>query len=102
MSEIKHKLKKEASHINTEIRDKISGYIVAAFGLVAGLAWNDTIKSFIEYVFPLKENTLLAKFIYSIAITLVVVFVSVYTLRFFQKKDDKAEENEKRERREKK
>lgn len=93
MSAIKHKLKKEASHINTEVRNKISGYIVGAFGLVAGLAWNDTIKSFIEYIFPLKENTLLAKFIYSVIITLFVVFVSVYILKFIEKKEA-ADENE--------
>jgi phosphotransferase system glucose/maltose/N-acetylglucosamine-specific IIC component len=97
MSAIKHKLKKEASHINTEVRNKISGYIVGAFGLVAGLAWNDTIKSFIEYIFPLKENTLLAKFIYSVIITLIVVFVSVYILRFIEKKESAAENEAKKE-----
>ncbi len=82
--EFRSKIKKEIGGINTEAKEKIAGYIVAAFGLVAGLAWNDAIKSFIEYFFPLKGNGLLAKFIYAFAITLFVVFISVYIIRILK------------------
>ena len=85
---IKDKVKQEFSGINKEARNKIAGYIVAAFGLVAGLAWNDAIKSFIEHVFPLKENSILAKFIYAVAITLVLVLVSVYVVRILKGKEE--------------
>jgi len=84
---IKNKLKEEISSIKKEAREKIAGYIVAAFGLVAGLAWNDAIRSMIEYFFPLEENSLLAKFIYAILITLVVVLISVYTIKILKGKE---------------
>lgn len=71
------------------VRERTISYIVAAFGLVAGLAWNEAIKSFIEYLFPLAQNTLLAKFIYALALTVVLVFVSVYLARLFKKEENK-------------
>ncbi len=64
--------------IKREIRIRTVGYIVGAFGLVAGLAWNDAIRSLIEHLFPVEVNSLWAKFIYAIIITLVVIFVSVW------------------------
>lgn len=81
---IKDIIKKEVSGINKEVRSKITGYMVTAFSLVAGLAWNDAIKSFIEYYFPLEKNSLMAKFIYAVAITIFVVLVSVYIVRIFK------------------
>ena len=84
MQQIKTKIKGEVSDINKEIRSKVAGYIMAAFGLVAGLAWNDAIKSFIEHVFPMEENSLWAKFIYAIIITLILVIVSVYIVKILR------------------
>lgn len=79
-------LKKDGREIKKEIRQRTIGYIVAAFGLVAGLAWNDAVKTLIENLFPLGKGTLLAKFIYAISITLVLVVISVYLVRFSEKK----------------
>jgi C4-dicarboxylate transporter len=84
------KIKKESEEIKTEAKQRIIGYIVAAFGLVAGLAWNEAVKSLIEYIFPLSRNTLLLKFIYAILITLVLVFISIYLVKLL-----KAEEKNK-------
>lgn len=78
-------LKKDGKEIKREIRQRTIGYIVAAFGLVAGLAWNDAVKTLIENLFPLGRGTLLAKFIYAISMTLVVVVISVYLIRFSEK-----------------
>jgi len=39
------KIKAEQMRIREEVRKKTIGYIVAALGLVAGLAWNDAIKT---------------------------------------------------------
>jgi len=79
--------KKEISNLKEGFRNKLLSYITAAFGLVAGLAWNDAIKSLIEYFFPLEKNTILLKFIYAILITLVFVFVTLYLLKIFEKKE---------------
>jgi hypothetical protein len=85
MSKIKSKIKSEIDEVKQEIRDKTVGYIVTALGLVAGLAWNDAVKGLIEYLFPAQKNTLQAKFIYAIIITLFIVFLSVYLVKFFRK-----------------
>lgn len=76
------KIKEEGRGLTREVRERTFGYMVAAFGLVAGLAWNEAIKSLIEYLFPLAQNTLLAKFLYAVIITLMVIFVSFYLTRF--------------------
>lgn len=73
--------------IRKEIRKQTAGYLVAAFGLVAGLAWNDAVKALIEYIFPLSTNSLMAKFGYAILITVVVIVVSTYLLRLTKEND---------------
>lgn len=89
MLSIKDAIKKEISGINKEVRNKIAGYMITAFSLVAGLAWNDAIKSFIEYYFPLEKNSLLAKFIYALVFTMIVVLVSVYIARILKSREKK-------------
>lgn len=78
-------LKDRGAVIEKEIREKTLGYIITSFGLVAGLAWNDAIKVAIEEFFPLKKDGLRAKFIYAIAITAVVVIISMYLSHIFKK-----------------
>ena len=74
--------------LRKEIRERTLGYMLTAFGLIAGLAWNDAVKGFIEYLFPLPQNTLPAKFLYAAIISIVVVFISVYLSRLLQQSDD--------------
>ena len=83
-----NKIRSHGKKLRKEIREKTIGYIVAAFGLVAGLAWNDAVKTLIEYFFPLQQNTLFAKFIYAAFITIVLVIVSVYLVRLTGEKED--------------
>jgi hypothetical protein len=85
MKEIRQKIKDKGLKLEHEVREKTVGYIVASFGLVAGLAWNEAIKAFIEAFFPLQKDTLKAKFIYAVAITFVLVLVSLYLSRFLSK-----------------
>lgn len=93
---IKSKIKSEVTSVKQEIRNKVAGYIVAAFGLVAGLAWNDAIKALIDYFFPAEQNGLKAKFSYAILITVVVVIVSVYVVKFLKKEELKEEKDKKK------
>ncbi|KKQ28118.1 MAG: hypothetical protein US42_C0002G0073 [Candidatus Magasanikbacteria bacterium GW2011_GWC2_37_14] len=74
--------KKETKKVGTEVKQKIGTYVLAGFGLVAGLAWNEAIKGLIERYFPLASGGgLLAKFIYAVIITIVIVVVSIYILK---------------------
>lgn len=83
------KIKTEGKNIELEMKKRIVGYITAAFGLVAGLAWNEAIKAMIEYFFPLDRGSVLAKFVYAMGITLVLVLVSVYLAKLALKKENK-------------
>ncbi len=67
--------------LEREIRERTTGYVVAAFGFVAGLAWNEAIKALIEFFFPLSTNTVLAKVLYAIVVTLLVVVVTMSLMR---------------------
>ena len=63
------------------VRGQTSGYIDAAFGLVAGLAWNDAIKALIEALYPQgASGGITAKFVYAAIITVVVVLLTRYIL----------------------
>lgn len=79
---------KEERRLRKEVRERTFTYLVAAFGLVAGLAWNEAVKSLIDYFFPLSANTLFAKFVYAIFITLIVVFATVYLEKVLKSGDE--------------
>lgn len=88
--EIKSRMEnKEDKKIKEIVKEKITSYILAAFGLVAGLAWNEAIKSFIEYIFPSTGNTLIAKFSYAVLLTIALVIISVYLAKLFKKEEIK-------------
>ena len=76
----------EQQSVREQVRAQTVGYIATAFGLVAGLAWNDAIKAFIENIFPLGQGTMWAKFIYAVIITIFVVVITRYLLRLANKK----------------
>lgn len=65
----------QTKELKREMRRRTISYIAGAFGLVAGLAWNDAIKSLIDFVFPLSGNTIIAKFIYALGMTFIIVFI---------------------------
>jgi len=96
---IKNKIIEEQERIAKEIKEKTIGYIITALGIVAGLAWNDAIKTTIEYVFPLDSNSVVAKILYALLVTILIVLVSVYLMRISdllgKKKIEENKENEK-------
>lgn len=85
MTRIPHKVisnvKEGTVEMSNEVTTKISGYMVGALGVVAGLAWNEAIKASIEYFFPIAKNTLLAQFLYAVIISLIVVILSVIIVK---------------------
>lgn len=77
---------KELNEFKAQAREKTAGLILAGFSFVAGLAWNEAIKSFIDSIFVLGQNTLWAKFIYAILVTVLIVIVSYLLNRGNSKK----------------
>ncbi len=86
MPEETAKTNRDQISIRKKAREQTIGYIVGAFGLVAGLAWNDAVKAFIEYAFPLSGGGgLAAKFVYALLITIAVVVITTYLSRLTEK-----------------
>lgn len=82
------RIKEEQQRIRQEINEKTTGYILAALGLVAGLAWNEAIKSIIDTFFPIPGNDVVVKFAYAFIITAIIVVVTIYLARLTQKKEE--------------
>lgn len=90
MNIIKERIKEKSAGVKREIRQRTIGYILTAFGLIAGLAWNDAVKSLIEYFFPFDKDTIFIKFIYAVLITFILVILSVYLIKLVgEKKEEK-------------
>ena len=83
---MENKTKEKSPELKREIKEKLVTYLTAAFGLVAGLAWNDAIKELINFIFPLESNSLIAKFIYAILITLFIIVISFYLIKLMKTK----------------
>lgn len=67
----------------------------AGFGLVAALAWNDTVKTLIdEWIKPYvaRGSGLTSQFIYAIAVTILAVFIT-YQLTKLLARFERKEEN---------
>ncbi len=82
-------IKKKSENFRREVHQQTTGYIMTALGIVAGLAWNEAIKAFIDYVYPAGGgNSLSAKFSYAVIVTIIIVIVSVYLVRLAGKKEE--------------
>jgi len=79
----------DAGAMRKTAREKVWGYIAAALGLVAGLAWNEAIKGLIDHYFPIQRDSVWAKVWYAVFITAIVVFVMVKLEKYFKTADEK-------------
>lgn len=74
--------KKEATQserrLHRELIAQMLALLTSGFGVVAALAWNDAIQSFVkEYIEPnIPGSGLISKFIYAILITFLIVFIT--------------------------
>lgn len=81
----------DAEAIRKTAREKVWGYIAAALGLVAGLAWNEAIKGLIDHYFPIQRDSVWAKVWYAVLITAIVIFIMVKFEKYFKKEEEKSD-----------
>ncbi|HRZ95292.1 MAG TPA: DUF5654 family protein [Candidatus Moranbacteria bacterium] len=93
IKKVKEKVKEEIKSVRKEVKDKTIGYIVTALGLVAGLAWNDAIRSMIDFYFPLSGQGVWAKIIYAAVLTVFVALFSLYLVRIAKRESKKKKNN---------
>ena len=67
-----------------QLLETFASLITAAFGLVAALAWNDTIKAAIKAVFG-TEDDLLGMFVYAVLVTIIAVVMTLLISRSLSK-----------------
>lgn len=68
------------------VKEKMITLILAGFGLVAALAWNDAIQTLFNSLFP-QGSGLIGKFGYALIVTLIVVIISLHLKRISEKKE---------------
>ncbi len=73
----KRKLKREQNQLKKEVLTKFTVLITSAFGLVAALAWNDTIKALFAKSFG-QAQTFWAMFIYATTVTIIAVCITYF------------------------
>ena len=71
-----------------EVIEKLNTLVATAFGLVAALAWNDTIKAIFAKVLE-QPNTITAMIIYSITVTIITVVATIHLGKAAKKAKDK-------------
>jgi hypothetical protein len=69
-----------------EIIEKIASLIIAAFGLVAALAWNGAIQAIFKEVFGTAEG-LIPMLVYAVVVTIVAVVITVWIAKISGKKE---------------
>lgn len=67
-----------------QLLETFASLITAAFGLVAALAWNDTIKAAIKAAFG-TEDDLLGMLVYAILVTIIAVIMTLLISRSLNK-----------------
>ncbi len=81
--------KEDQKKVRREVTGKMVASLLAAFGFVLALAWNDAIKSTIESIFPVGSGGLVTKFIYAVLLTAAVAIAGYYISKATSKEEGK-------------
>jgi hypothetical protein len=60
-----------------EVTEKLSALVIAAFGLVAALAWNGSIQAIFKTVFG-TTDTITGQLTYAVVVTIIAVLVAIW------------------------
>lgn len=84
----------EADSFKLQFLQSLSALIISAFGLVAALAWNETIKAAIEKVFDSGDD-LWGLLVYALLVTVIAVAATMLITRATNKAKAQIEEHDK-------
>lgn len=70
-------MEEEKPKLHKAVVEKAVTYLLAGFGFVAALAWNEAIQSLFAEIFGPSRGSLIAKFGYAVLITVIVTVVSL-------------------------
>jgi len=67
-----------------DIVEKLSALLIAAFGLVAALAWNGAIQTIFKTVYG-ETSSIFAMIVYALIVTVIAVFATIWIGRVEEK-----------------
>lgn len=76
---------KEKEDIKKALGERTLTFVLAGFGFVAALAWNDAIQALVRIIFGDQPESILAKFFYAALITVAATVVSIRLSRLTSK-----------------
>jgi hypothetical protein len=76
-----------------QLLEATASLIIAAFGLVAALAWNEAIKAIIKEIFGSPDD-LMGMFVYALIVTVIAVVATLFITRSIKKAKKAAGEEE--------
>jgi len=77
---------RKAEKVNSQVFEKMTALIIAAFGLVAALAWNEAIKAIFTEIFG-KPDGLGPLLTYAIIVTVLAVMFTLILSKMADKAD---------------
>jgi hypothetical protein len=83
------KLKTELGALKEEIRNDVSGPVVASFGFIIALIWRDAIRSTIDAFLEragLLEKMWIYDIVSAIIVTIFVIGIMIFVTKFSQRK----------------
>jgi hypothetical protein len=75
----------ELKHLHTDIAERTLVFVIAALGLIAALAWDDTFKQIFIKLFG-SMDTIGQKLLYAAILTFVTALVTVRLNKIFKRK----------------
>ena len=79
-----HFMSAKSDEFKVQLLETFASLITAAFGLVAALAWNDTIKAAIKAVFG-TEDDVVGMTVYAVIVTIIAVIMTLLISRSLSK-----------------
>ncbi|MFA5020824.1 MAG: DUF5654 family protein [Patescibacteria group bacterium] len=84
---------KEIKELRLEILTRMTDLAIAGFGLVAALAWNDSIRALFDRFLPkTADSGAISQLFYAVIITIIVVLVTLKLGRMTSKAKDELKE----------
>ena len=77
-------MSQKSDEFKVQLLETFASLITAAFGLVAALAWNDTIKAAVAEFFQ-NDGELMAMLVYAIIVTVIAVIMTLLISRALSK-----------------
>lgn len=71
--------------VSSAVTERMITLLLAGFGFVAALAWNEAVQALVQEIFPLSRNGLAVKFVYAVVITIVLALLSIRLSKLIKK-----------------